>query len=97
MDTIEDVASSALCGVMEAALIDQGVSPEFAKILAERACKPVVKKGTNVVKKKVKKKVGNYQRRFGKNLEALKKKHPRTSNSTLMKRAHRQTRKEMKQ
>jgi len=45
---------------------------------------------------KPKRKVGKYQRVFGKKLKALKKKHPRTSASALMKRAHRETKKAMK-
>jgi len=100
---VEDITARALCGVMEKALIGEGVDPVFAKQLAERACQPVVKKGTRagikVAKKgarKVKRKAGAYQRRFGAELKALKKKHPRTAASTLMKRAHRITRKAMK-
>ena len=42
-------------------------------------------------------KVGKYQRRFGKHLKALKRKHPRTKIGTLMKRAHRMTRKDRKE
>lgn len=41
-------------------------------------------------------KVSKYQRRFGVNLKKLKKAHPRTNISTLMKRAHRMTRRDMK-
>lgn len=48
--------------------------------------------------KKVKqtRKVSRYQKLFGKHLKALKKKHPRTQISTLMKRAHRLTKRELK-
>ena len=48
--------------------------------------------------KKVKqtRKVSRYQKVFGKHLKALKKKHPRTQISTLMKRAHRLTKRELK-
>ena len=45
---------------------------------------------------KRKRKVSRYQKVFGKHLKALKKKHPRTSISSLMKKAHRLTKKEMK-
>jgi len=45
---------------------------------------------------KPKRKVGKYQQVFGKKLKALKKKHPRTDSSTIMKRAHRETKKAMK-
>ena len=48
------------------------------------------------IEAKVKRKVGKYQRAFGRNLKALKKKHPRSQIGNLMKRAHRMTRKEMK-
>jgi hypothetical protein len=44
-------------------------------------------------KPKAKRRVGAYQKQFGKELKALKKKHPRTAQSTLMKRAHRNTKK----
>lgn len=45
---------------------------------------------------KRKRRVSQYQRRFGANLKALKAKHPRTAHPTLMSRAHKMTRKEMK-
>jgi len=45
---------------------------------------------------KKRRKVSRYQRVFGKNLKALKKKHPRTPIGKLMSRAHRQTRRELK-
>jgi len=44
-------------------------------------------------KKKVRRKVSPYQKEFGKQLKKLKKKHPRTKIGTLMKRAHRATKK----
>ncbi|GAI79569.1 unnamed protein product, partial [marine sediment metagenome] len=48
--------------------------------------------------KKVKqtRKVSRYQKVFGKHLKALKKKHPRTQISTLMKRAHKMTKRDLK-
>ncbi len=45
---------------------------------------------------KQKRTVSKYQKAFGKNLKMLKKKHPRTDISILMKKAHRLTRKELK-
>ncbi len=45
---------------------------------------------------KKKRKVSRYQREFGRQLKALKKKHPRTKISALMKRAHRATKKALK-
>lgn len=49
--------------------------------------------GRSRVKKRATRKVSGYQREFGKQLKKLKKKHPRTKISTLMKRAHRATKK----
>ena len=43
-----------------------------------------------------KKRVSKYSREFGRQLKKLKAKHPRTKVSSLMKRAHRATRKKMK-
>jgi len=45
--------------------------------------------------KKAKRKVTQYQRRFGLELKRLKKKHPRTDISRLMKRAHTATKRAM--
>lgn len=49
-----------------------------------------------VPKTKKKRKVSKYQKRFGVHLKKLKKAHPRTNISTLMKRAHRLTKRELK-
>ena len=43
--------------------------------------------------RKVRRKVSGYQREFGKQMKLLKKKHPRTPVTRLMKRAHRATKK----
>ena len=45
---------------------------------------------------KTRRKVSRYQREFGRNLKKLKKKHPRTNISTLMKRSHRDTKRSLK-
>lgn len=45
---------------------------------------------------KKKRKVSKYQKEFGRQLKRLKKKHPRTPVTRLMKRAHAATRKAMK-
>jgi len=99
----EDVVASGLCGVMEKALIAQGVSPAVAAVLSKRACHPVVEAGTrrvrteiDEVKTKAKRKVGKYQKRLGVELKKLKRKHPRTPVARLMKRAHSLTKKAMK-
>jgi len=60
---------------------------------------PVPKLATKKMRstrKKATRKVSAYQKKFGKNLKALKAKHPRTDIGILMKKAHRQTRREMK-
>ena len=49
-----------------------------------------------VAPKKKKRKVGKYQREFGRQLKRLKVMHPRTPVTRLMKRAHTATRKAMK-
>lgn len=43
-----------------------------------------------------KRKMGKYKRELGRQLKMLKKKHPRTKITALMKRAHRATRKALK-
>ncbi len=45
---------------------------------------------------KKKRRVSKYQREFGRQLKALKRKHPRTPVTRLMKKAHAATRKAMK-
>lgn len=72
-------------------LMAQGV-PQLAVDAAVAAVEAVEPQ----IERKVKRKVGKYQRAFGKNLKALKRKHPRSQIGNLMKRAHRMTRKEMK-
>lgn len=59
--------SGALCGVVEKALIAEGMSPAFARILAKRACEPAaVAAGEAVVStaKKGKKKASAYNRKY---------------------------------
>jgi len=46
--------------------------------------------------KKKKRKVSKYSREFGRQLKALKKKHPRSKIGSLMSQAHVKTRKAMK-
>lgn len=56
----------------------------------------VSKLSRSTPKKKQTRKVSAYQRKFGINLKKLKKAHPRTSISVLMKKAHRMTRRDMR-
>ena len=95
----ESIAARALCAVMERALVAEGISPEIARTLAQRACMPVAGAGVAVVAtgaRKARKKVSKYSRELGRQLKALKRKHPRTAIKDLMKRAHRATKKAMK-
>jgi len=81
--------SCPTCAMIQGILMSRGVTPVVAHEVAYS--KPVRK-----TEKKVKRKVGKYQKVFGKKLKALKAKHPRTAASSLMKRAHRETKKAMK-
>ena len=85
--------SCATCAMIQGILMAKGVSPSTAHEVAYSA--PVRSAEKRVVKK-AKRKVGKYQRVFGKKLRALKAKHPRTAASALMKKAHRQTKAAMK-
>lgn len=102
----ESRVSKALCGVMEQALIEKGISPEIAKVLAERACEPGVDLAVGTVKKgagAVKRKVSKYQREFGKQYRKLDE-MKRTNNGSyrsgwnrakIMSKAHKETRKSL--
>jgi len=83
----------ATCAMIQGILMSKGVSPSTAHEVAYSA---PIRSAEKKVVKKAKRKVGKYQRVFGKKLRALKKKHPRTSSSSLMKKAHRQTKAAMK-
>jgi len=50
----------------------------------------------SAVAPKKKRKVSKYQKEFGRQMKILKKKHPRTPVTRLMKRAHSATKKEMR-
>tara|TARA_Y100000004_G_C8936372_1_gene422287 strand:- start:1095 stop:1406 length:312 start_codon:yes stop_codon:yes gene_type:complete len=69
---IEGLAQSALCDVMEEALISRGIAPELARQLAKRACEPVVSKVVSGAKQTAKKAVRktkkqlNYSKAFKK-------------------------------
>ena len=74
----EDLAAKALCGVMEKALIAEGVPPQMAKILAERACKPGVKAGirkASAITEKRKYKPSAYSLKYGKAFKRIQKKY----------------------
>jgi len=85
--------SCPTCAMIQGILMSKGVAPAAAHDVAYSA---PVRAAEKKVVKKTKRKVGKYQKVFGKKLKALKAKHPRTSSSTIMKRAHRETKKAMK-
>jgi len=96
---MESPVSSALCDVMEQALIEKGIAPSIARELAQRACMPVAMAGERVVvsgARKAKRKVSKYARAYGAAYKALKKKHPRSKHATLVKRAHAEARRKVK-
>jgi len=96
MATIEE----ALCQMLEETLLKSGLSPDIAKTLSKAGCEALIKPGGRRVRSKVKekvtrtkRKVSAYQKEVGRQLKALKKKHPRTDVTRLMKKAHRNARK----
>lgn len=96
MATIEE----ALCQMLEETLLKSGLSPEIAKTLSKAGCESLVKPTGQRVRSRInkkiqkgKRKVSAYQKEVGRQLKALKKKHPRTDVTKLMKKAHRNARK----
>jgi len=95
----EQQIEDALCDMVEVALIAKGINPGTAVLIAEAGCAALVRpggrlvrskgrKGAATVVKKVKRKASAYSKEVGRQLKKLKKKHPRTPVSKLMKRAH---------
>jgi len=85
--------------MVETALIAKGVDAGTAVVIAEAGCAALVKPAGRLVRrkgaraaasavKKVKRKASAYSKEVGRQLRKLKKKHPRTPISKLMKRAH---------
>jgi predicted metal-dependent hydrolase len=74
-----------------------GVNENIAQQVAYSP--PVANLEANVkakAKRKVKRTVSKYQKKFGVELKKLKRKHPRTAVGSLMKKAHRLTKKALK-
>jgi len=95
MDALSDSAANALCGLAQKALEEKGVDPILAAAFAERACRPLVRRGARAVGSrvvraggKVKRKASAYNKKYAKAYKALKKKHPRTPFAALAKKAH---------
>jgi hypothetical protein len=81
------------CSLIRGLLLGAGISEETSQAVAYSQPVQTVDAG---LKKKARKKVSKYQREFGRQLKALKRKHPRTQIQNLMKRAHRATKKVLK-
>jgi len=85
------------CILLKALLSSAGVPTPLAdKVAYSQPVMQAEDRAVGKVKKTVKKKVSKYQREFGKQLKKLKKKHPKTQVGTLMKRAHKLTKKLLK-
>ena len=84
----------ATCDMIRGLLMASGRVPEPVADLVANS--PPVVAVNDAVVKKAKRKVSKYQKEFGRQLKALKKKHPRTNVQNLMKKAHRETRKIMR-
>ena len=76
--------------MIKALLLGAGLSDPVAEAISHSQ---PVKDTEEAVKRKVRRKATKYQRRFGQELKKLKRKFPRTKVGTLMKRAHRATKK----
>jgi len=74
--------------MIQGILMSKGIGAAASHEVAYAA--PIV-----AAEKKAKRKVGKYQKTWGRKYRSLRDKHPRTARGTLMKKAHRQTRKEM--
>ncbi len=86
----------ALCQMLERTLLESGLDKDIAKSLSKAGCEALIKPAGSRVRSKIKKvitkkkrKVSGYQREVGRQLKALKRKHPRTPVTSLMKKAHR--------
>lgn len=84
------MASCPTCRAIQAILMAGGLPASEAERISET---PTVRKIDRRAKRKVKKKASAYSKEFGRQLKKLKRKHPRTSVTKLMKRAHTATRK----
>lgn len=71
----------------------QGIDADVASRVAYS--KPV-RKAEKAVKRKVRRKVTKYQKELGKQMKKLKRKHPRSKMSALLKRAHSATKRALK-
>ena len=69
----------------------KGTLDELRELFGREVKKEVRRQTTKAAKKTVRggvKKVSAYQKRVGKHMKALKKKHPRMKPSSIMKKAH---------
>lgn len=90
LDAIQDLISEARGTTMSMAELSRTVQQMQSRGRGLQIMDPIIEP------KKKKRKTSKYQREFGKQLKALKRKHPRTPVTRLMKRAHRATKRKMK-
>ena len=90
LDAIADLIDEARGTTMSMAELSRVVQNMQSRGRGLQIMDPIVEP------KKKKRKTSKYQREFGKQLKALKRKHPRTPVTRLMKRAHRATKRRMK-
>jgi len=99
------ISTSPASVIVKAILLGDsgGFTPQELAEISRGGSKPAMitprmrtSRSTKVPILKRKRTVSRYQKVFGKHLKALKKKHPRSKISVLMKKAHRLTKKEMK-
>lgn len=86
-----------LAGLGHRVMLEDPFNSPFIESRAER--KSSARRASSLGKRsgtKARRKVSKYQREFGRNLKRLKKKHPRTNISTLMKRSHTATKRSLK-
>lgn len=81
------------CDMIKALLLGAGMSDPMAQAISH--AEPI-QRAEERVKRKVTRKASTYAKEFGKILKKLKKKSPRTAIGTLMKRAHKLTKKKLK-
>lgn len=85
------MATCPTCRAIQAILMAGGLPPAEADTLAHS---PTIVTADARLQKKVKRKVSAYQKSFGRNLKKLKREHPRTPVTKLMKRAHAATKRQ---
>lgn len=87
------MATCPTCRAIQAILMAGGLPPSEAETLSRS---PSIKAADRRVRKTVKRKASAYSKEFGRQIKKLKRAHPRTPVTRLMKRAHTATRRARK-